>query len=172
VLGWSFTHIGAFLALWVIAYGGVQAVSPRLLAKATDGRAPGPAMASALALGLAGVTAMIPLGLGAGASPAATMLGGLALFGVVFALNSSVHSYLVLAYSEADRVSLSVGFYYMANAAGRLIGTLLSGLLYQRAGVTASLWGAVVLAGTAGVCALFLPPVEGAVSWSAAKGDD
>ena len=60
------------------------------------------------------------------------MLGGLTLFGIVFALNSSVHSYLVLAYSEADRVSLSVGFYYMANAAGRLIGTLLSGVLYQR----------------------------------------
>ena len=74
------------------------------------------------------------------------MLGGLALFGVVFALNSSVHSYLVLAYSEADRVSLSVGFYYMANACGRLLGTLLSGVLYQQAGVVASLWGAVVLA--------------------------
>ena len=63
------------------------------------------------------------------------MLGGLALFGIVFALNSSVHSYLVLAYSEADRVSLSVGFYYMANACGRLLGTLLSGVLYQQAGV-------------------------------------
>ena len=63
------------------------------------------------------------------------MLGGLILFGIVFALNSSVHSYLVLAYSEADRVSLSVGFYYMANACGRLLGTLLSGLLYQWAGV-------------------------------------
>ena len=102
-----------------------------------------------------------------------TMLGGLALFGIVFALNSSVHSYLVLAYSEADRVSLSVGFYYMANACGRLLGTLLSGVLYQRAGVAASLWGAVVLAAAAGVGALFLPPVSAsAVSWAGAKGDD
>jgi hypothetical protein len=83
---------------------------------------------------------LIPIGLRLGLDPALTMLGGLILFGVVFALNSSVHSYLVLAYSEADRVSLSVGFYYMANACGRLLGTLLSGLLYQRGGVAASLW--------------------------------
>src|SRR5204863_4300047 len=109
-------------------------------------------------------------GLQSGARPAQTMLGGLALFGVVFALNSSVHSYLVLAYSETDRVALSVGFYYMANAAGRLLGTLLSGVLYQRAGVAASLWGAVALSAAAGIGALFLPPVaEGSVSWAGAK---
>lgn len=129
-------------------------------------------MAAALGIALAGVTALIPLGLQAGVPAGLTMLAGLALFGVVFALNSSVHSYLVLAYSDADRVSLSVGFYYMANAAGRLIGTLLSGVLYQRAGVTASLWGAVVLASAAGVGAMFLPPVESTASWAAAKADD
>ena len=92
------------------------------------------------------VTALIPIGLSLHAPAAVTMIGGLVLFGIVFALNSSVHSYLVLAYSESDRVSLSVGFYYMANACGRLLGTLLSGVLYQFAGVGASLWGAVVLA--------------------------
>ena len=81
------------------------------------------------------MTALIPLGLRFGASPSLTMLGGLGLFGVVFALNSAVHSYLVLAYSEADRVSLSVGFYYMANAAGRLAGTVLSGAVFQVAGL-------------------------------------
>jgi predicted MFS family arabinose efflux permease len=97
---------------------------------------------------------------------------GLVLFGMVFALNSSVYSYLVLAYSEADRVSLSVGFYYMANACGRLLGTLLSGVLYQFAGVSASLWGAVVLAGAAGLGAMFLPPVTTEVGWAGAKGDD
>jgi len=144
-----------------------------LLAKVTRGRAPGPALASTLVLGLAAVTALIPIGLRLDAPPAITMLGGLVLFGIVFALNSSVHSYLVLAYSEVDRVSLSVGFYYMANAAGRLLGTLLSGILYQRAGVVGSLWGAVVLAGAAGVGALFLPPVTTtSVSWAGAKGDD
>ncbi len=172
VLGWSFTRVGAFMALWVMAYGGVQSLAPVLLANVTKGTPPGPALAAILGIGLAGVTALIPLGLHAGAPPAWTMLAGLGLFGIVFALNSSVHSYLVLAYSEADRVSLSVGFYYMANAAGRLIGTLLSGVLYQQAGVTASLWGAVLLAGAAGVGALFLPPVESAASWASAKGDD
>jgi len=172
VLGWSFTQVGGFMALWVIAYGGVQSVAPLILAKATKGRAPGPALASALGLGLAAVTAAIPLGLRTGAPPAVTMLGGLVLFGIVFALNSSVHSYLVLAYSDVDRVSLSVGFYYMANAAGRLIGTLLSGVLYQQAGVAASLWGAVVLAALAGIEALFLPPVTAAVAWSGAGGDE
>lgn len=172
VLGWSFTQVGTFMALWVIAYGGVQSVSPILLATVTGGRAPGPALASALGLGLAGVTALIPIGLRLAMPPALTMLGGLALFGIVFALNSSVHSYLVLAYSEADRVSLSVGFYYMANACGRLLGTLLSGILYQQAGVAASLWGAVALAAAAGIGALFLPPVTIAVSWAGAKGDD
>src|SRR5205085_4823509 len=143
-----------------------------LLARVTHGKAPGPVLASALGLTLAAVTALIPIGLRFHAPPAPTMLAGLVLFGVVFALNSSVHSYLVLAYSEADRVSLSVGFYYMANAAGRLLGTLLSGILYQRAGVAASLWGAVFLATAAGVGALFLPPVTASVSWSGAKGDD
>jgi predicted MFS family arabinose efflux permease len=172
VLGWSFTQVGAFMALWVIGYGGVQSLAPILLAKVTGGKAPGPMLAAALGLGLAGVTAAIPIGLQLASRPALVMLGGLTLFGIVFALNSSVHSYLVLAYSEADRVSLSVGFYYMANATGRLIGTLLSGVLYQRAGVAASLWGAVVLAGAAGVGALFLPPVASVASWSAAKGDD
>jgi predicted MFS family arabinose efflux permease len=173
VLGWSFTQIGAFLALWVIGYGFVQGFAPVVLRRVSRDRAPGPAMVSALGLVLASVTALIPLGLGFGAPPSLTMLGGLGLFGVAFALNSAVHSYMVLAYSEAERVSLSVGFYYMANAAGRLMGTLLSGVLYQTAGVTASLWGAVVLAAIAGVVAMFLPPVAATeVSWAAAKGDD
>ena len=156
----------------MIAYGAVQSASPLLLARATGGRAPGPFLASALGLGLAGITALIPLGLQLGGPPAVTMLGGLVLFGIVFALNSSVHSYLVLAYSESDRVSLSVGFYYMANACGRLLGTLLSGVLYQLGGVSASLWGAVVLAGAAGLGAIFLPPVTSDVCWAGAKADD
>lgn len=172
-LGWTFTQIGAFLALWVIGYGGVQGLSPIVLRSLTHGRAPGPGLVSALGLLLAGVTALIPIGLRLNLPPALTMLGGLALFGVAFALNSAVHSYLVLAYSEADQVSLSVGFYYMANATGRLIGTLLSGVLYQMAGVSASLWGAVLLAALAGVTALSLPAVRGGpLSWAGARGDD
>lgn len=160
VLEWSFAQVGGFMAGWVIAYGAVQGASPVILRAVTGGQAPGPGLTSALAWTLAGVTALIPIGLTLGWPAGATMLGGLGLFGVVFALNSSVHSYLVLAYSEADRVSLSVGFYYMANAGGRLIGTLLSGVLYQQGGVAASLWGAVVLAGVASGVALLLPPVK------------
>jgi hypothetical protein len=171
-LGWSFTQVGAFLALWVIGYGGVQSAAPTLLRSAIGAQAPGPRVAVSLGLGLAATTALIPVGFQLGFSQAAVMLGGLALFAVVFALNSSVHSYLVLAYSEADNVSLSVGFYYMANAAGRLLGTLLSGVLYQLGGVVAALWGAVVLAGLAGVGAIFLPPVTGAVQFDGAAGDD
>src|SRR3954470_5197449 len=89
VLGWSFTQVGGFMALWVIAYGGVQSASPVLLARVTRGQAPGPVLASMLGLGLATVTALIPIGLGVHAPAAATMLGGLVLFGIVFALNSS-----------------------------------------------------------------------------------
>jgi hypothetical protein len=161
------------MALWVIAYGAVQSLAPLLLSRATGGRAPGAGLASSLGLGLAAITALIPIGLHFGFHPAVTMLGGLTLFGAMFALNSSVHSYLVLAYADADRVSQSVGFYYMANACGRLLGTLMSGVLYQQGGVSASLWGAVVLAAMAGIGAMFLPPVPAeAVSWAGAKGDD
>lgn len=160
VLEWSYAQVGGFMAVWVIAYGAVQSAAPIILRSVTGGRAPGPGLTSVLGWILAGVTALIPLGFALGWPAGGTMLAGLALFGVVFALNSSVHSYLVLAYSDADRVSLSVGFYYMANACGRLIGTLLSGVLYQQGGVTASLWGAVICAGVAGGVALLLPPVK------------
>jgi len=173
VLGWSFAQVGGFMALWVIGYGVVQSASPFLLRAVTGGHAPGPGLTSALGVTLAAVTAVIPIGLSLGWPPSVTMLGGLGLFGVTFALNSSVHSYLVLAYSEADRVSMSVGFYYMANACGRLLGTLLSGVLYQRAGVVASLWGAVILAAFAGAIALALPALQAdGGSWADVKGED
>ena len=172
VLGWSFTQVGAFLALWVIGYGAVQGVAPVLLRSVTGGGAQGPKLASALGLGLAAVTALIPIGFQVGIAQSIVMLTGLALFAVVFALNSSVHSYLVLAYSEADKVSLSVGFYYMANAAGRLIGTLLSGVLYQLGGVNAALWGAAAFAAVAGIGAAFLPRVESAISFDGTAADD
>jgi hypothetical protein len=173
VLGWSAAQVGGFMAVWVIAYGAVQSVAPVVLAHAAQGRAPGPGTATALGFALAAVTALIPLALGVFTAPGTIMLVGLTFFGIVFALNSSVHSYLVLAYSEADRVSLSVGFYYMANAAGRLLGTLLSGLLYQRSGVMASLWGAVALSAAAAIGAMFLPPVTTPqVLWAGGKSDD
>ena len=139
-LGWGFAEVGSFLALWVVGYGAVQAVTPALLRRFTHGRAPQGRSAWVLALLLAGVVAAVALSLRAGASPALVLVAGLGLFGLVFALNSSVHSYLILAYSHGDKVALDVGFYYMANAGGRLVGTLLSGLAYQRWGVEGCLW--------------------------------
>jgi hypothetical protein len=153
-LGWSFMEVGGFLALWVIGYGAVQAGAPRLLAVLTE--SPGRGTALALAVALAIVTAGIPLGLRAW-PPAVVMLTGLGLFGVIFALNSSVHSYLILAYSDADRVALNVGFYYMANAGGRLMGTLLSGLTYQYGGAALALWTSAGLAAATAAISLSLP---------------
>lgn len=171
VLGWSFMQVGGFLALWVIGYGVVQAAAPAAV-RAIGGRHPGPRLTGALGLALAAITAAMPLGLAAGAPPAPVILGGLALFGVVFALNSSVHSYLVLAFADADRVALSVGFYYMANAAGRLLGTLLSGLTYQLGGVTVALWTSAALAAVAGVIAWSLPEVTPASDRGIPRGED
>ena len=85
------------------------------------------------------------------------LVGGLIAFGVIFALNSAVHSYLILAYAEGDKVAMNVGFYYMANAGGRLTGTVLSGALYQWKGLEACLWASVVFVLAAGALCLMLP---------------
>lgn len=156
-LGWGFTEVGSFLALWVIGYGVIQAVAPALIGRFTGGRTPRGGAAQALAFALAAVMALVPLGLQTPAPPAAVVLGGLAAFGVVFAINSSVHSYLILAYSDGDKVALNVGFYYMANAGGRLVGTLLSGVVYQLAGLTGVLWTSVGFALASAVVAMALP---------------
>ena len=148
VFGWDFWQVGGFLALWVIGYGIVQTVAPAITGtmrgELPDGRA-----ACIWALLLAGLPAAIALGLGSDASSEVVLLGGLLVFGALFAVNSSLHSYLIVSYAKADGVSLDVGFYYMSNALGRLLGTLLSGWIYQRYGLEACLWiscGFVLLA--------------------------
>ena len=167
VLGWKFWQAGGFMALWVIGYGAVQASAPALIRRKTaegsqeqpDGRT---------ATWLAFVLALFPAAI-AGAlyfqvSATIAVVVGLILFGIVFALNSAVHSYLILAYTDHDKVAMNVGIYYMANACGRLAGTILSGLLYQ-IGVHSSVNGGLVwclLASTAfvltaGVLSLGLP---------------
>jgi predicted MFS family arabinose efflux permease len=156
-LGWGFTQVGTFLAIWVIGYGVVQSVAPGLIGRWTGGHAPQGRAAQVLAFLLAGATASVTIALLNGASPTAVIVGGLGVFGFLFAVNSSVHSYLILAYSDDDKVATNVGFYYMANAGGRLVGTLLSGLLYQVAGVTGCLWGSVAFAAAAGALSLLLP---------------
>ncbi len=156
IAGWNFIEVSTFLALWVIGYGMVQAIAPRLIKGTTLGLE-GEVRAArywilalailplALALALAQIVPW-PLLVSHGTAPVTPVVGaglaiviGLGLFGAVFAVNSSLHSFLILAYSRAEDVAMDVGFYYMANAAGRLAGCLLSGLVYQLAGVVGAL---------------------------------
>jgi len=152
-LGWSGVRVGVFMACWVIGYGMVQSVAPAML----RGRAPAGGVAAGLAFGLAGIAAAVPLALAAGAPAGGVIVGGLAVFGAGFALNSAVHSYLILDYTDGDKVALNVGFYYMANAGGRLVGCLLSGALFQLGGLAGCLWGTFAFALAAAVIALALP---------------
>ena len=153
-LDWSFWEVGAFLAIWVIGYGAVQASAPRLLGRR---RLPDGRTATLLAFALAALPAAIALLLSAKLDATVVVVGGLIAFGVVFALNSAVHSYLILAYADGKQVAMNVGFYYMANAAGRLTGTVLSGLLYQWHGLVACLSASVGLVLAAGALSLLLP---------------
>jgi hypothetical protein len=130
VLGWKFWQTGGFMALWVIGYGAVQAAAPMILKKKHGGNPDGKT-ATWLAFGLALIPLTIAVLLGNGVQPTLAVVGGLLVFGAIFALNSAVHSYLILAYADHDKVAMNVGIYYMANACGRLIGTILSGWLYQ-----------------------------------------
>jgi predicted MFS family arabinose efflux permease len=159
-LGWSFWQVGTFLAVWVIGYGIVQAFAPRLIKGAT-GSEPDGRTATRLAFVLAAFPAAIAIALGAGLDPTPVIVGGLIAFGAVFALNSAVHSYLILAYADGDRVAMNVGFYYMANAAGRLVGTILSGALYQWQGLEACLWAAAACVVAAGLLSVLLPGSAG-----------
>ncbi|OBP16302.1 MFS transporter permease [Rheinheimera sp. SA_1] len=142
---WSHTEVGSFLALWVIGYGLVQSIAPMITGKGHDaGSARKSLPDGKTALLWASLLCTIPLlisfALQYSSSPLAWLIGGLLLFGAVFAVNSSLHSYLIVSYAGRDGVSLDVGFYYMANAMGRLIGTLLSGWVYQAYGLNACLW--------------------------------
>ncbi len=135
----TFFLIGGFMAVWIIAYGAVQGSAPRILRAATRPED----QIVGQAIRWAGLLVPIPLVLAglafAAGAPAdwltLSLVAGLLVFGFVFAINSSLHSYLILAFSNDDRVTMDVGFYYMSNAAGRLLGTLLSGLSYQVGGV-------------------------------------
>jgi MFS family permease len=133
VLGWKFWQAGGFMALWVIGYGVVQASAPALLRrKSAEGTAhPDGRTATGLAFLLALLPAAIAAALWLEVTPVLAVVAGLILFGIIFALNSAVHSYLILAYTDHRKVAMNVGIYYMANACGRLAGTILSGLLYQ-----------------------------------------
>jgi predicted MFS family arabinose efflux permease len=155
-LGWATQGIGAFMALWVIGYGMVQSVAPQALRR--RGRVVDEvAAARTWALALAAVSAALALAVAFDVAVTASVVGGLIVFGIVFALNSSLHSYLILAYSDDDAVAMDVGFYYSANAAGRLVGTLLSGVLYLWGGLPGALWGSAAFVAITWLLTLRLP---------------
>lgn len=134
-LGWTYVAVGSLLAFWLIAYGAIQALSPRITGTNPDG---GTAFILAALLGI--LPAAIGTALLFNWQVETVLVVGLLIFGAVFAVNSSVHSYLIVAWARQDGVSLDVGFYYMANAAGRLVGTILSGLIYQQWGLAVCLY--------------------------------
>jgi len=155
-LGWDFWRIGGFMAAWVIGYGVVQSLAPYV-----TGRRSGALPDGRSAWAWAGVLAAVPAGMGlllTRDAPAQTVLvAGLTVFGVLFAINSSLHSFLIVSYASQDGVSLDVGFYYMANALGRLLGTVLSGWLFQRFGLAVCLGASAAMVALAAVVSLALP---------------
>ena len=159
-LGWHFWEVGGFLGLWVIGYGIVQGAAPSLRRAWGRTSPPGPSAVQFWSALLTAIPALIAITLGrAVGNPGVAIVVGLAIFGVVFAMTSSIHSYLVLAYTDVESVSLNVGFYYMANAAGRLLGTLLSGWVYLAGGMQACLWCSSALVALSWLSSQRLPPI-------------
>ena len=157
--GWTFTMVGGFMAVWTIFYGLIQASAPALVRRSSDGllrEVPAAQLWSAL---LAAVPVLIItfLHIAPGIRPDLLLVSGLALFGAAFAVNSSVHSYLILAYAGSEKAAEDVGFYYAANATGRFAGTLFSGLLYQWGGITACLGGSALMLALCFLTTLALP---------------
>ena len=157
--GWSFAEVSGFLALWTVGYGGVQALAPFLVRRSPDGlsrevpeaRFWG-AILAAIPLALAGLIATVPM-----PRPDIALAIGLCVFGFAFAVKSSLHSYLVLAYAGSEKAAEDIGFYYAANAAGRLIGIILSGALAQAGGIVACLAGSTAMLFLCWILTLRLP---------------
>jgi len=157
--GWTFTMVGAFMALWTIFYGLTQASAPSVIRRSPDGltaEVPAARLWSAL-LALVPVLIILALAANTPVRPDIILVAGLAVFGAAFAINSSVHSYLILAYAGSEKAAEDVGFYYAANAAGRFTGTLLSGLLYQWGGLDACLAGSALMLAACFATTLMLP---------------
>lgn len=157
-VGWNFTMVGAFLASWTIGYGLVQALAPSLVKRSQDGLSKEVPAARSWSFFLAMVPVAMALAVWLSVPDLAWwVVAGLAVFGFAFAVNSSVHSYLVLAYAGSEKAAEDVGFYYAANAVGRFFGTLMSGILYQWGGLLYALLGSAVMLGLCWVATLRLP---------------
>ena len=168
-LNWNFSEIGAFLGLWVIGYGFIQAFAPSLRNLWGNKTSPGVSSVQFWSAVLTAIPALIAIALWRQSNPEIAITAGLILFGFIFAMNSSIHSYMVLAYTDKENVSLNVGFYYMANAAGRLIGTLLSGVLFMLGanasiGMQLCLWCSSLFVFISLLTSLRLPPVSSAIA--------
>jgi predicted MFS family arabinose efflux permease len=155
-LGWDHWTVSGFIALWIVGYGIVQSIAP-IITRTRSGKLPDGKAALSWALALAIIPALIAIALMNDLNPTSSLIGGLTIFGVLFAINSSLHSYLIVSYANEDGVSLDIGFYYMANALGRLIGTILSGWLFQIAGLEACLWVSSAFITIAALMSLALP---------------
>jgi predicted MFS family arabinose efflux permease len=160
--GWRFLEVGGFLAAWTIAYGAVQAVAPSFVARSPDGLTREVPAARLWAALLVAVPVVLALAMAAPGlwRPDIVLVAGLALFGFPFAVNSSLHSYLILAYAGSEKAAEDVGFYYAANAAGRLLGIILSGLLYQVDGIIACLVGSAIMLGICWLVTFLLPSLR------------
>ena len=157
-VGWSFTGVGSFLAAWTIGYGLVQALAPSIVRRSADGLSREVPAARLWSAALAVVAVGLAAAVGAGVPHLEwIVVAGLGLFGFAFAINSSVHSYLILAYAGSEKAAEDVGFYYAANALGRFIGTLLSGLLYQWGGLLYALIGSATMLVICWLVTLTLP---------------
>lgn len=156
-LGWSFYQVGGFLACWVISYGVIQFLASTLIQRFGSGRPPQSKTIQFWTFTLTVVPAAIALALQIGIPANIAIVGGLLIFGVVFAFNSAVHSYLMLGFTDDDKVALNVGFYYMANSGGRLAGTVLSSLTYQFFGLVGCLWTSIFFVLAAALITLKLP---------------
>jgi predicted MFS family arabinose efflux permease len=155
-LGWDHWSISSFIGFWIIGYGIVQSIAP-IITRTQSGKLPDGKTALSWALVLAFIPAIIALALMNDFNPTWSLMAGLTVFGVLFAINSSLHSYLIVSYANEDGVSLDIGFYYMANAMGRLIGTVLSGWLFQVAGLEACLWVSSAFIAIAALMSFALP---------------
>lgn len=160
--GWKFLQVGAFLAAWTVAYGGVQAIAPSLVARSRDGLSREVPAARLWAIVLAAIPIILAVAMKSAdvARPDILLVVGLALFGLPFAVNSSLHSYLILAYAGSEKAAEDVGFYYAANAVGRLLGIILSGVLYQMAGIEGCLIGSAAMLILCWVITLTLPTAQ------------
>lgn len=154
--GWDHWSVSGALALWIIGYGVVQALAPKLT-RSQDKAIPDGRSATLWAACLALIPAIIGLAIANDFHVGVSLFLGLLCFGILFAINSSLHSYLIISYARADGVSLDVGFYYMANAMGRLLGTVLSGWVYQVYGLSACLWVSTMFVVLAALISIGLP---------------